>query len=48
MKKKIEKKFFVFQVIPYDFVELYCVYQGRIVAIDTQCPRKQFSDFAYH
>ena len=42
MKKKIEKKFFVLQIIPYDFVSLYCLYRGRIVAIRTQCFRKQF------
>ena len=42
MEKKIEKKFFVFQIIPFDFVVLYCLYQGRIVAIGTQCVRKQF------
>ena len=42
MKKKIEKKFFVFQIIPSDFVALYCLYQGRKVAIGTQCFRKQF------
>ena len=42
MKKKIEKKFFVFHIIPSDFVALYCLYQGRIVAIGTQCVRKQF------
>ena len=48
MKKKIEKKFFDFQIIPSDFVALYCLYQWRIVAIGTQCVRKQFSDFAYH
>ena len=48
MKKKIEKKFFVFQIIPSDFVALYCLYQGRIVPIGTQCIRKQFWHFAYH
>ena len=48
MDKKIEKKFFVFQIIPFDFVALYCLYQVRIVAIGTQCVRKQFWDFAYH
>ena len=48
MRKKIEKKFFVFQIIPSDFVALHCLYQGRIVAIGTQCVRKQFLDFAYH
>ena len=42
MKRKIEKKFFVFKIIPSDFVALYCLYQGRIVAIGTQCVRKQF------
>ena len=42
MKKKIQKKFFVFQIIPSDFVALYSLYQGRIVAIGTQCVRKQF------
>ena len=42
MKKKIEKKFFVFQIKPSNFVALYCLCQGRIVAIFTQCVRKQF------
>ena len=42
MDKKIEKNFFVFQIIPSDFVALYCLYQVRIVAIGTQCVRKQF------
>ena len=42
MKKKIPKKFFVFQIIPSHFVALYCLYQGRIVAIGTQCVSKQF------
>ena len=41
MNKKIEKKVFVCQIIPSDFVALYCLYQGRIVAIGTQCVRKQ-------
>ena len=40
MKKKIEKKFFLFQKIPSDFVALYCLYQERIVAISTVCVRK--------
>ena len=48
MKKAIEKKFFVFQIIPSDFVALYCLYQDRIVVIGIQCVRKQFRDFAYH
>ena len=42
MKKKIEKMIFVFQVFPSDFIALYCLYQGRIVAIGAQCVRKQF------
>ena len=42
MKKDIEKKFFVFQRISSDFVALYGLYQGTIVAIGTQCVRKQF------
>ena len=41
MKKKSEKNFFVFQIIPSHFVALYCLYQGKIVAIGTQCVRKQ-------
>ena len=48
MKKKIAKKFFIFQIIPYDLVALYCLYQGRVVAIGTQCVRKQISDFSYY
>ena len=47
MKKQIAAKFFVFEIIPFDFVALNCLYQERILAIDTQCFRKQFSDFAY-
>ena len=35
MKKEIEKKFLIFQIIPSDFVALYCLYPGRIVAIGT-------------
>ena len=42
MKKKIEKKFFLFKIIPSDFIALYCFYQGRIVTIGTECVRKQF------
>ena len=42
MKKKNEKNFFVFQIIPSDFVALYCLYQGRIVAIGNQCVSKEF------
>ena len=42
MKKKIQKKFFVFQIIRSDFVALYCLYQGKIVAIGTQSFRKQY------
>ena len=48
MEKKIQKKFFVFQILPSDFVALYCLYQGRIVAISTHCVKKQFLHFAYH
>ena len=42
MKKKIETKFFVFEIIPCEFFALKCLYQGRILAIGTQCVRKQF------
>ena len=42
MKKKIQKKFFVSQIIPSDLVALSCLYQGRIVAIGTQFVRKLF------
>ena len=42
MKKKIQKMLFFFKIIPSDFVALYCLYQGRIVAIGTQCVKKQF------
>ena len=41
MKKKVQKNFF-FEIIPSDFVALYCLYQGRIVAIGTQCVSKKF------
>ena len=41
MKQEVKKKFFNFNIIPYDFVALYCLYKGRIVAIGTQCVRKQ-------
>ena len=42
MKKKVAKKFFIFHIIPSDVIALYCLYQRRIVAIATQCVRKQF------
>ena len=42
MKKKNRKKFFIFQISPSDFVALYCLYQGRLVAIGTHCVRKKF------
>ena len=42
MKKKIERKFFVFEIIPFEFVALNCLCQERILAIGTQCVRKQF------
>ena len=41
MKKKIAKKFFVFQIIPSEFVALNCLYQERILALGTLCVRKQ-------
>ena len=41
MKKEIEKKFLIFQIIPSDFVALYCLYKMRTVAIGTHCVRKQ-------
>ena len=41
MKKKILKKFFVFEIIPSDFVALCSLYQGTIVAISTHCGTKQ-------
>ena len=41
MKKKIQKKFFVLEIIPSEFVALNCVYQERILTIRTQCVRKQ-------
>ena len=42
MTKKIQKKFLFFKIIPSDFVAFYCVYQAKIVAISTECNRKQF------
>ena len=42
MTKKTPKKFSLFEIIPSDFVALYCLYQGRIVAIGTQCVSKQY------
>ena len=47
MEKKIPTKFFVFQIIPSEFVALNCLYRDKISAIGTQCVRKQFRDFAY-
>ena len=41
MKKNMEKKVFVFQIIPSEFVALNCLSQERILAIDTQCVRKE-------
>ena len=40
MKRQIPKNFFVFRIIPSEFVALYCLYQGRIVAIGTQCVKE--------
>ena len=42
MEKKIEGNFFVFEIIPSEFVALNCLYQERILAMGTQCERKQF------
>ena len=42
MKKKIEKKFLLLEIIPSEFVGFNCLYQLRILAIGTQCVRKQF------
>ena len=42
MKKKIEKKFLLFEIIPSEFLALNCLYQLGIVAIGTQCVTKQF------
>ena len=41
MKKKIQKRIFVIQIIPSEFVALNYLYQERILAIGTQCVRKQ-------
>ena len=40
MKKKIQKMFFVFEIIPYQFIALNCLYQEKILPIGTQCVRK--------
>ena len=42
MKKNIETKFLFFEIIPSQFVALNCLYQERILAMGTQCVRKQF------
>ena len=42
MKQKIETKFFLIEIIPSELVALNCLYQLRILAIGTQCVRKQF------
>ena len=42
MKKKIEKKFLLFEIIPSDFVALNCLYQEKILAIGTKCVSEQF------
>ena len=36
MKKKLEKKFLIFQIIPSELVALNCICQERILAIGTQ------------
>ena len=48
MKKRVEKKFFVFDISPSEIVTLNSLYQERILAIGTQCVTKQFLDFPYH
>ena len=47
MMKKIQKKVFVFEIIPSEFVAFNCLYQERILAIGTQCVRKRIGDCAY-
>ena len=42
MKKKLQKKFFIFQIIASEFVALNCLYQERILVIGTRAVRKQF------
>ena len=42
MKQKIAIKFFLFEIIPSEFLVLNCLYQERILTMDTQCVRKQF------
>ena len=42
MNKKIEKKYLLCEIIPSEFVALNCLYQERILALGTQCVRKQF------
>ena len=41
MKKKIAKRFLVFEIIPSAFVALNCLYQERILAVSIECVRKQ-------
>ena len=45
MKKEIEKKVLLFEIIPSEFVALNCLYQERILAISTQCVRKHVLRF---
>ena len=42
MKREIQKKFPLFEIIPSEFVALNSLYQERILAIGPQCVRKQF------
>ena len=37
MKTKIQKKLLFSEIIPSEFVTLNCLYQERILGIDTQC-----------
>ena len=47
MPKKIQKKFFVFEVMIPELVALNCV-KHIIFATDCQCNTKQLQDFVYH
>ena len=42
MFKKSQEKVFVFEIIASEYVALNCLIKKRILAIGTQCVRKQF------
>ena len=48
ISQKIQKNGFVFEIIASEYVALNGLIKKRILAIGTQCIRKQFCDFAYH